>query len=295
MSSFATIRTSLAHSQQPSAAATKAVKSLFLQQQGSNSQRYLSTTTSSFATFARPCSIITPASTIRYRQETAPSATAQQSTKRTFSLFSRNSSSSDTLAAAKAEEASRIPKAVQNDIPEALLHETHPKPMLDEFMGKKRLTTKDLEAIPIDLQYHREPANVSDWVAYQTVKAMRIPTDIFFRTKYIHRVVALETVAAVVCFFFLFIFRLLSFAFVVAFASLFFSELGGVLFLSFALPTLLSVCGSRESNIQITQNTDKLIPSLPPPPFIHSPCHHFTLTTTKKNNSRAWLQVCSVT
>ncbi|OAQ24270.1 alternative oxidase [Linnemannia elongata AG-77] len=69
--------------------------------------------------------------------------------------------------------------------------------MLDEFMGKKRLTTKDLEAIPIDLQYHREPANVSDWVAYQTVKAMRIPTDIFFRTKYIHRVVALETVAAV--------------------------------------------------------------------------------------------------
>jgi len=195
MSSFATLRTSLAHSQQPSVAATKAVKSLFLQQQGSKSQRYLSTTTSSFTTFAKPCSIITPASTIRYRQEAASSTTTQQPIKRAFSLFSRNSS--DTLAAAKAEEASRIPKAVQNDIPEALLHETHPKPMLDDFMGKKRLTTKDLEAIPIDLQYHREPANVSDWVAYQTVKAMRIPTDIFFRTKYIHRVVALETVAAV--------------------------------------------------------------------------------------------------
>ncbi|KAK5815080.1 putative alternative oxidase 1a precursor [Linnemannia elongata] len=190
MSSFATLRTSLAHSQQPSAAATKAVKSLFLQP-GSN-QRYLSTTTSSFATFARPCSIITPASTIRYRQEAAQ---PQKQQNRAFSLFNKNPS--DTLAAAKAEEASRIPKAVQNDIPVALLHETHPKPMLDEFMGKKRLSTKDLEAIPIDLQYHREPANVSDWVAYQTVKAMRIPTDIFFRKKYIHRVVALETVAAV--------------------------------------------------------------------------------------------------
>lgn len=180
----------MAHSQQPLAAATKAVKSLFLQP-GSN-QRYLSTTTSSFAAFARPCSIITPASTIRYRQEAAQ---PQKQQNRAFSLFSKNPS--DTLAAAQAEEASRIPKAVQNDIPEALLHETHPKPMLDEFMGKKRLSTKDLEAIPIDLQYHREPANVSDWVAYQTVKAMRIPTDIFFRTKYIHRVVALETVAAV--------------------------------------------------------------------------------------------------
>lgn len=210
MSSFATLRTSLAHSQQPSAAATKVVKSLF-SQPGSN-QRYLSTTTSSFATFARPCSIITPASTIRYRQEaTQP----QKQQNRAFSLFNKNSS--DTLEAAKAEEASRIPKAVQNDIPDALLHETHPKPMLDEFMGKKRLSTKDLEAIPIDLQYHREPANVSDWVAYQTVKAMRIPTDIFFRTKYIHRVVALETVAAVVRIFascFRFLSELLFLAFV---------------------------------------------------------------------------------
>ncbi|KAI8600090.1 alternative oxidase-domain-containing protein [Dissophora ornata] len=64
-------------------------------------------------------------------------------------------------------------------------------------MGKKRLTTKDLEAIPIDLGFHREPANMSDWVAYHVVKSLRIPVDLFFRTKYIHRVVALETVAAV--------------------------------------------------------------------------------------------------
>ncbi|KAF9911964.1 inducible alternative oxidase 2 [Linnemannia zychae] len=193
MSSFATLKTSLIHSQQPSATATKVIKSIFLQPAvKSNSARFLSTTSATSA-FARPCTIITPASTIRYRQETSstPTTSAQ---KRAFSLFSK---SSDAQSAAKLEEASRIPKAVQNDIPEVLLHETHPKPMLDEFMGKKRLTTKDLEAIPIDLQYHREPANLSDWVAYRVVKAMRIPTDIFFRTKYIHRVVALETVAAV--------------------------------------------------------------------------------------------------
>ncbi|KAF8964160.1 inducible alternative oxidase 2 [Entomortierella lignicola] len=91
-----------------------------------------------------------------------------------------------------------IPKAVQNEMPEALLHtEHHPKPMRNEFMGTKRLSTKDLEAIPVDLGFHREPANISDKIAYHVVKSMRIPVDLFFRTKYIHRVVALETVAAV--------------------------------------------------------------------------------------------------
>jgi hypothetical protein len=204
MSSFATLRTSLAHSQRPSTAASKAIKALFLQPAtNTNGARFLSTTTAA-TSFAKSCTIITPASTIRYRQETS-AKTPTPAQKRAFSLFSR---SSDSLSAAK--DASRIPKAVQNDTTETLfhqtpesLHETHPKPMLDEFMGKKRLTTKDLEAIPINLQYHREPSNISDWVAYRVVKMLRIPTDIFFRTKYIHRVVALETVAAVVCGFFL--------------------------------------------------------------------------------------------
>ncbi|KAG0354757.1 inducible alternative oxidase 2 [Gamsiella multidivaricata] len=90
-----------------------------------------------------------------------------------------------------------IPKAVQNDIPDSLRHLHHPEPMRDEFKGQKKLTTEDLEAIPIDLQFHREPSGASDWVAYQVVKSLRIPVDLFFRTKYIHRVVALETVAAV--------------------------------------------------------------------------------------------------
>lgn len=284
MSSFATLRTSLTHSQQPSAAATKAIKSLFLQPQGSKSQRYLSTTTSSFATFAKPCSIITPASTIRYRQEAAPTTSAQQPTKRAFSLFTKNSS--DTLAAAKAEEATRIPKAVQNDIPEVLLHETHPKPMLDEFMGKKRLTTKDLEAIPIDLQYHREPANVSDWVAYQTVKAMRIPTDIFFRTKYIHRVVALETVAAVVRFSLL------------LFLSLCFGTFLYVWFFRAVSPGCFSnLCASHANGRkkQPTSKQYKTLTSAHPPlsPSSHllpclPPSVIFSLALQLPKNSRAW-------
>ncbi|KAF9360503.1 inducible alternative oxidase 2 [Mortierella sp. AD094] len=148
-----------------------------------NSKRFLSSSSLYSATFAKPCSIITPATTIRYRQETASSPSHLQ--QRAFSLFTRG------------PDKTMIPKAVQNEMPDALLHEVHPRPMRDEFMGKKKLSTKDLEAIPIDLGFHREPSTISDWVAYNVVKSMRIPVDLFFRTKYIHRVVALETVAAV--------------------------------------------------------------------------------------------------
>ncbi|KAF9173724.1 inducible alternative oxidase 2 [Mortierella sp. AD011] len=145
-----------------------------------NSKRFLTSSSLYSGTFARPCSIIAPASTIHYRQETA--SLPQQ---RAFSIFGGGA------------DKTMIPQAVQNETPNELLHEEHPKPMRDEFMGKKKLTTKDLEAIPIDLGFHREPSNASDWVAYHVVKSMRIPVDLFFRKKYIHRVVALETVAAV--------------------------------------------------------------------------------------------------
>ncbi|KAF9421651.1 hypothetical protein BGZ94_008774, partial [Podila epigama] len=143
------------------------------------SHRFLST-----ATLARPCTVIAPATTVRFQQHQQH----QQQQNRHFSLFGSGSSTPDIL---------RIPKEVKNDIPDVLLHETHPLPMRDEFMGKKRLSTKDLEAIPIDLGFHREPTGISDWIAYKVVKSLRIPVDLFFRTKYIHRVVALETVAAV--------------------------------------------------------------------------------------------------
>ncbi|KAG0319154.1 hypothetical protein BGZ99_005264 [Dissophora globulifera] len=136
------------------------------------------------ATLARPCSIIAPAATIRYRQNNSSSSSLQHGQQRSFSLLGFTTTS-------------KIPKAVQSTTILETLHSTHPLPMRDEFMGTKRLTTKDLEAIPIDLTSHREPAGVSDWIAYQVVKSLRLPVDLFFRKKYIHRVVALETVAAV--------------------------------------------------------------------------------------------------
>ncbi|KAG0046268.1 inducible alternative oxidase 2 [Gryganskiella cystojenkinii] len=147
----------------------------------------------STATLARPAAIIPPVATsIVYRhqkqQQQQQPRNRNHQQQRTFSLFGSVETKADTT---------RIPKAVLNEIPEVLLHEIHPQPMLDEFMGKKRLSTADLEAIPIDLGFHREPSGVSDWIAYHVVKSMRIPVDLFFRTKYIHRVVALETVAAV--------------------------------------------------------------------------------------------------
>ncbi|KAF9943921.1 hypothetical protein BGZ70_005255, partial [Mortierella alpina] len=194
MTTLAPLRTSFGPHAQPTA--TKAVKSLFstLNHTTATTAPHKRFLTSSYSTtaFARPCSILTPASTIRYRQETSSHLSQQQqreqTQRRAFSLFG---------SPTKSNEMDRIPKAVVNDMPEVLLHETHPMPMREEFMGKKKLTTADLEAIPIDLGFHREPAGVSDWIAYQVVKSMRIPVDVFFRTKYIHRVVALVTVAAV--------------------------------------------------------------------------------------------------
>ncbi|KAG0267281.1 inducible alternative oxidase 2 [Actinomortierella ambigua] len=109
-----------------------------------------------------------------------------QQQKRAFSLFGLTSSAA----------ADKGPEAVHHEIPDGV-HPVHPQPIRKEFMGPKRLTTADLEAIPVRLGKHREPAGLSDWVAYQVVKSLRIPVDLFFRTKYIHRVVMLETVAAV--------------------------------------------------------------------------------------------------
>ncbi|KAF9436235.1 inducible alternative oxidase 2 [Entomortierella beljakovae] len=160
---------------QPKATA-KTVQSLL----NTNSKRFLSSYSAS-AVFTRSCSVIPPAATIRYHQETSSAPNHVQ--QRAFSLFGYKKE--------------LIPQAVQNETPAELLQDIQPLPMREEFMGRKRLSTKDLEAIPINLGFHREPSNISDWIAYHVVKSMRIPVDLFFRTKYIHRVVALETVAAV--------------------------------------------------------------------------------------------------
>lgn len=71
------------------------------------------------------------------------------------------------------------------------------------------MTTEDLQAIDIQV-YHRKPGffyqllynqvfleTISDYVAYNTVKFMRIFADAFFQSRYVHRAIVLETVAGV--------------------------------------------------------------------------------------------------
>ncbi|XP_051124122.1 ubiquinol oxidase 2, mitochondrial-like [Andrographis paniculata] len=51
--------------------------------------------------------------------------------------------------------------------------------------------------LSIDLKKHHSPETFLDKLAFWTVKAMRLPTDLFFRRRYGCRAVMLETVAAV--------------------------------------------------------------------------------------------------
>ncbi|RKP10927.1 alternative oxidase-domain-containing protein [Thamnocephalis sphaerospora] len=71
----------------------------------------------------------------------------------------------------------------------------NPSLVRDEFL--RPLDTSQLENLDIALKQHRKPENVSDWIAHRTVKAMRVVADAFFRKRYLHRAVTLETVAAV--------------------------------------------------------------------------------------------------
>ncbi|KAI9217567.1 alternative oxidase-domain-containing protein [Blastocladiella britannica] len=76
-----------------------------------------------------------------------------------------------------------------------VLHEYHPVPIRPEFLAP--VSPSALEALDIGLDRHREPADARDRAALRLVKSMRIPADLFFRKKYIHRAVLLETVAGV--------------------------------------------------------------------------------------------------
>ncbi|TMX03911.1 hypothetical protein EJD97_013053 [Solanum chilense] len=51
--------------------------------------------------------------------------------------------------------------------------------------------------LSIDMKKHHEPITLLDKVAYWTVKALRVPTDLFFQKRYGCRAMMLETVAAV--------------------------------------------------------------------------------------------------
>ncbi|KAI9311485.1 alternative oxidase-domain-containing protein [Dichotomocladium elegans] len=87
-----------------------------------------------------------------------------------------------------------------SDIPEDLLYEiqsTHPRPMRSEFMGDKKLSSVELEALDIGIDKHREPKSFSDRFAYRLVKTLRLLPDTYFRNDYYMRAVMLETIAAV--------------------------------------------------------------------------------------------------
>ncbi|KAJ3340715.1 Alternative oxidase, mitochondrial precursor [Gonapodya sp. JEL0774] len=71
-----------------------------------------------------------------------------------------------------------------------------PEPVRHEFAHHK-LSTEELENWKVGVGYHRLPETFSDKIAFALVKFLRLPTDLFFRKKYIHRAVLLETVAAV--------------------------------------------------------------------------------------------------
>ncbi|CAG8752398.1 7254_t:CDS:2, partial [Acaulospora morrowiae] len=54
-----------------------------------------------------------------------------------------------------------------------------------------------LENLDIKIKLHRTPVTFSDKIAFAVVKLLRVPTDLFFKKRYIHRAVMLETIAAV--------------------------------------------------------------------------------------------------
>lgn len=70
-------------------------------------------------------------------------------------------------------------------------------PVRREFISAAPLSTSHLEAIDIKQQFIREPVVIHDRIALGTVKFLRFFADAFFRDRYIHRAIVLETVAAV--------------------------------------------------------------------------------------------------
>ncbi|KXN71417.1 alternative oxidase [Conidiobolus coronatus NRRL 28638] len=71
----------------------------------------------------------------------------------------------------------------------------HPEPIRNVFY--RGLNSEELENLDINLKSHKVPVTISDKLALTVVKLLRLPTDWFFKKKYVHRVVMLETVAAV--------------------------------------------------------------------------------------------------
>lgn len=56
---------------------------------------------------------------------------------------------------------------------------------------------RDHDHIPVPLDVRHQPQGLSDWIAYRMTRLLRLFADVFFRKRYGHRAVVLETVAAV--------------------------------------------------------------------------------------------------
>lgn len=87
--------------------------------------------------------------------------------------------------------ASTTPDATLSPAPKELLRDVRPQPVRLEFT-QYCMTTQELEQWDIGTGKHRKPRSFPDWLAYKIVKWMRYPTDLFFRKKYLHRVVAVS-------------------------------------------------------------------------------------------------------
>ncbi|RHZ75900.1 hypothetical protein Glove_208g177 [Diversispora epigaea] len=118
-----------------------------------------------------------------------------------FSTFNPTKQSSPSIVSSPTSVSNNSSKG--NDIAlemplEILLHTHHPEPVRHEIIeSKEPLKTADLENLDIKVKLHRKPVTISDKLAFTLVKLLRVPTDLFFKKKYIHRSVMLETVAAV--------------------------------------------------------------------------------------------------
>ncbi|KAI7849224.1 alternative oxidase-domain-containing protein [Circinella umbellata] len=89
---------------------------------------------------------------------------------------------------------------VAETIPKDLLREvqaSRPKPMREDFIGNKKLSTEQLEKLDVNLGSHYAPETLGDRIAYRAVRTLRILPDTYFGNDHYMRVVMLETVAAV--------------------------------------------------------------------------------------------------
>ncbi|KAI9137467.1 alternative oxidase-domain-containing protein [Paraphysoderma sedebokerense] len=141
-------------------------------------------------------SLVSSHSTSRLRHA-FPNSVARSFSVVPFQLQSTTTVVPPAQQASTETENTEVLERLRKETQQLLVHEPHPFPVRREFIKDQPITTKELESLDVGLNKHREPQDFRDKFALGMVKTMRKPTDWFFKTKYIHRAVMLETVAAV--------------------------------------------------------------------------------------------------